>query len=31
MKYQKLINLLDKETGKPSKFIAKYWTEINDK
>lgn len=31
MKYQKVMTLLDKETKKPSKFITKNWTVINDK
>ena len=31
MEYQKLINLLDDTTNKPSKFRAKNWVNINDK
>ena len=31
MEYQKLINLLDDTTNKPSKFRTKNWVNINDK
>ena len=30
MEYQKIINLLDNTSNKPSKFRAKIWVEIND-
>ena len=30
MEYQKLANLLDKESNQPSKFRTKTWVEIND-
>ena len=30
MKYQKIINLLDNTSNKPSKFRTKTWIEIND-
>ena len=30
MEYQKIINLLDKTSNKPSKFRIKNWIEIND-
>ena len=31
MEYQKIINLLNDESNKPSKFKTKNWIEINDK
>ena len=30
MKYQKIINLLDKMRNQPTKFRTKNWVEIND-
>ena len=30
MEYQKIINLLDNTSNKPSKFRTKNWVEIND-
>ena len=30
MKYQKIINLLDKSTNEPSKLKRKNWVEINN-
>ena len=30
MKYQKMINLLDNTSNKPSKFRTRDWVEIND-
>ena len=30
MKYQKIANLLDSASNKPSKFRTKNWVEIND-
>ena len=30
MEYQKIINLLDNTSNKPSKFRTKIWVEIND-
>ena len=30
MEYQKIANLLDSASNKPSKFITKNWVEIND-
>ena len=30
MEYQKIINLLDNTSNKPSKFRTKNWIEIND-
>ena len=30
MKYQKIANLLNYESTKPSKFRTKHWVEIND-
>ena len=30
MEYQKIVNLLNGELNKPSKFRAKTWVEIND-
>ena len=30
MEYQKIINLLDNASNKPSKFKTKNWIEIND-
>ena len=30
MKYQKMINLLDNRSNKPSKFRTRDWVEIND-
>ena len=30
MEYQKIINLLDNTSNKPSKFRIKNWIEIND-
>ena len=30
MEYQKIANLLDKESNQPSKFRTKNWVEIND-
>ena len=31
MEYQKIANLLNDESNKPSKFKTRNWTEINDK
>ena len=31
MKYQKIENLLDSGSNKPSKFRTRNWVEINDK
>ena len=31
MKYQKIINLLDKISNQPSKFKTKSWIEINNR
>ena len=31
MKYQKIANLLDSVSNKPSKFRARSWVEINDR
>ena len=30
MEYQKIANLLNDESNKPSKFRARNWVEIND-
>ena len=30
MEYQKIANLLNDESNKPSNFITKNWVEIND-
>ena len=30
MEYQKIANLLNYESSKPSKFRTKYWVETND-
>ena len=30
MKYQKIANLLDSASNKPSKFRTRNWVEIND-
>ena len=30
MEYQKIANLLNDESGKPSKFRTRNWVEIND-
>ena len=30
MEYQKIVNLLNDESSKPSKFRTKNWVEIND-
>ena len=30
MEYQKLVNLLDSESNKPSKFRTRNWVEINN-
>ena len=30
MEYQKIANLLDTESNKPSKFRTRNWVEIND-
>ena len=30
MEYQKIINLLEKASNQPSKFITKNWAEINN-
>ena len=30
MEYQKMINLLDNTSNKPSKFRTRDWVEIND-
>ena len=30
MEYQKIANLLDNASNKPSKFRARNWVEIND-
>ena len=30
MKYQKIVNLLNDESNKPSKFRTRNWVEIND-
>ena len=30
MEYQKIANLLNDRSNKPSKFRTKYWVEIND-
>ena len=30
MEYQKIANLLDSASNKPSKFRARNWVEIND-
>ena len=30
MEYQKITNLLDSSSNKPSKFRTKNWVEIND-
>ena len=30
MEYQKIINLLDDTTNRPSKFRTRDWVEIND-
>ena len=31
MEYQKIANLLDSASNKPSKFRTRNWVEINDK
>ena len=30
MEYQKIVNLIDNASSKPSKFRTKNWVEIND-
>ena len=30
MEYQNLVNLLENETNRPSKFRTRNWVEIND-